>query len=411
MVRPERKRIKINSEIGKLKSVMLHRPGIELERITPEHLSEVLFEDIPWLSRMRQEHDIFANELESRGVEVMYIEELLKDVMKIEEVRDKVLVDILEKSDTCDKPVKDFMYDFLKEKSVDEFVELIIGGISKEDIKDFKKEKSLSDFIKEDHYFYVNPLPNLYFMRDPGVVIGEGMAVSSMRTPIRKRESLFLQLIYDNHPMFDGIRKPLFYSQEYRYSLEGGDLLVLSDDTLAVGCSQRTGVAGIEMLADRLIKKDTHIKNLLVIQIPKVRAYMHLDTVFTMVDHDKFTIYPGIIDKVNVITVKKNYAGKLCYKQEESLTSGLKKHLKLDSVCMIPSGGSNPIIAAREQWNDSTNTLAIAPGQVMAYGRNEVSNKILRENGIDVIELEASELVRGRGGPRCMSMPLYRKSI
>jgi arginine deiminase len=411
MAQPEGKTLNINSEIGILKSVMLHRPGTELERITPEHLSEVLFEDIPWLSRMRQEHDSFASELKSRGVEVLYVEELLKDVFRIDAVRDKILADVLEESETCDKPVKDFLYDFLKEKSVDEFAEFLIGGISKEDIRAFKKEKSLSDFIKEDHYFYINPLPNLYFMRDPAVVIGEGIAIGSMRTPIRKRESLFLRLIYDNHQIFDDIRKEPYYSQDYHYSVEGGDVLVLSEDTLAVGCSQRTGVAGIEMLADRLLKKDTHIKKLLVIQIPKVRAYMHLDTVFTMVDYDKFTIYPGILDRINVITVEKNQTGRLCYKQEENLEMGLKKHLKLDRISLIPSGGIDPIIAAREQWNDSTNTFAIAPARVMAYGRNEVSNKVLRKNGIDVIELEASELVRGRGGPRCMSMPLYRESI
>jgi len=260
MAQPEGKTLNINSEIGILKSVMLHRPGTELERITPEHLSEVLFEDIPWLSRMRQEHDSFASELKSRGVEVLYVEELLKDVFRIDAVRDKILADVLEESETCDKPVKDFLYDFLKEKSVDEFAEFLIGGISKEDIRAFKKEKSLSDFIKEDHYFYINPLPNLYFMRDPAVVIGEGIAIGSMRTPIRKRESLFLRLIYDNHQIFDDIRKEPYYSQDYHYSVEGGDVLVLSEDTLAVGCSQRTGVAGIEMLADRLLKRHPHKK-------------------------------------------------------------------------------------------------------------------------------------------------------
>jgi arginine deiminase len=189
--------------------------------------------------------------------------------------------------------------------------------------------------------------------------------------------------------------------------LEGGDVLVLSKDTLAVGCSQRTSVAGIEKLANQLFTGNGDIKQLLIIQIPNMRAYMHLDTVFTMIDYDKFSIYAGILDAINVFTVSKTLVGAYAYAQEENLQKALAKYLKT-SVELIPSGGADPVTAAREQWNVGTNTLAIAPGKVVTYGRNEVSNRVLRNRGIDVIEIEASELVRGRGGPRCMTMPLYR---
>ncbi|WP_332310667.1 arginine deiminase [Alkalibacter mobilis] len=402
--------LNINSEVGTLKKVMLHRPGRELERIMPGHLTELLFEDIPWLRRMKQEHDSFAKELVKNGVEIFYVEDLLKDVLGIEGVRKDVLSQILESSDNCDKPVKEFLYGYLAQKNLDDFTNSLIGGITKEDIREFKKEKSLSDYIIENNYFYINPLPNLYFMRDPAVVIGNGLAVSSMYSPIRKRESLFLRLIYENHEIFKN-HDSMYYSNDYNHSLEGGDVLILSKDTLAVGCSQRTGVAGIEMLADKLFNSDSGINKLLIIQIPKVRAYMHLDTVFTMVDRDKFTIYPGVLDKINVVSVFKTENNKFDYRQEENLKSALEKVLGYKNVDLIPSGGANPVTAAREQWNDSTNTLAVAPGRVFAYGRNEVSNRVLREHGIDVIELEASELVRGRGGPRCMSMPLYREEF
>ncbi|QSX07748.1 arginine deiminase [Alkalibacter rhizosphaerae] len=407
MIQDQIKQLQVCSEVGPLKKVMLHRPGRELERILPEQLSELLFEDIPWLSRMQKEHDGFARELKESGVEIFYVEDLLQDVLHDEVRRRKVLEDVLEGSDTCDKPAKDFLYEYLQEKSAGEFVDYMIGGINKEDIKEFKKVKSLSDFVEDPHYFYINPLPNLYFMRDPAVVIGDGIAIGSMHSPVRKRESGFMRLLYEHHPLFARGEMDLYFSNDFQHTLEGGDVLVLSKDTLAVGCSQRTGVAGIELLADQLFSSHSDIRNLLIIQIPKVRAYMHLDTVFTMIDYDKFTIYSGILDAVNVFSVTKTESGAFDYAQEENLQKALEKYLKT-SLELIPSGGDDPVTAAREQWNDGTNTLAIAPGKVVAYGRNEVSNRVLRSRGINVIEIEASELVRGRGGPRCMSMPLHR---
>lgn len=399
--------LQVHSEIGTLKKVMLHRPGKELERILPEQLSELLFEDIPWLTRMRKEHEDFASTLTDAGVEIFYVEDLLTEIFRDDTLKKKMMEDVLDVSDTCDRPVKEFLHAFLQDQSAEAFVEYMIGGISKEDIKAFKKEKSLSDFIQDPHYFYINPLPNLYFMRDPAVVIGRGIAVGSMSSPVRKRESGFLELLHKNHPVFGKGSMETYYSSTFHHSLEGGDVLVLSKDTLAVGCSQRTGVAGIERLAEELFSRQNTVQNLLIIQIPKVRAYMHLDTVFTMIDYDKFTIYAGILDAINVFSVSKTQSGAYKYAQEENLQKALEKYLGT-SLELIPSGGSDPITAAREQWNDGTNTLAISPGKVVAYGRNEVSNRVLRKRGIEVIEIEASELVRGRGGPRCMSMPLCR---
>ncbi|HCX65289.1 MAG TPA: arginine deiminase, partial [Eubacteriaceae bacterium] len=359
--------LQIESEIGRLQKVMLHRPGRELERIIPGHLTESLFEDIPWLRRMQEEHDGFARLLQANGVEVHYIEDLLKDVLHEASHREQLLKHILETSENCDKPVKRFLTEYLRDKSVEDFTDFLIGGVTKEDIKTFKKEKSLSDYIKEEHFFYVNPLPNLYFMRDPAMILGRGIAIGAMYSEIRKRESQFFSLLNQHHPVFASVRDKTYYEPTCGHSVEGGGSLVLSKDTLAIGCSQRTGVAGIEQLADRLLNGTSNFKKLVVIQIPKNRAYMHLDTVFTMVDTDKFTVYPGILERVNVITVTKGQDGYLDYCEEEGLKEGLKKQLNLPYVCLIPGGGEDEVVAAREQWNDGVNTFALKPGTVFAY--------------------------------------------
>ena len=244
--------------------------------------------------------------------------------------------------------------------------------------------------------------------------MGNGLLISSMATPIRKRESLYLQTIYDHHPVFaHGIENSdnRYYGWNEFRSIEGGDVLVLSPETVAVGISERTKAQAAEKFAQELFEKDPVVQRVIAVKIPRVRAFMHLDTVFTMVDRNKFTVYPGILNQVEAVTMTRGSEGRLAYTPEDSLEEALKKGLGLDEIVLIESGGGDPVAAAREQWNDSTNTLAIAPGKVVAYTRNERSNEVLDKNGIEVIGIEASELVRGRGGPRCMSMPLRRTDI
>ena len=292
----------------------------------------------------------------------------------------------------------------------------MIAGVVKKDMAHIRREPVLADFLhsNDPYSFCIAPLPNLYFMRDPGVTVGNGLLISSMATPIRKRESLYLQTIYDHHPVFaHGIENSdnRYYGWNEFRSIEGGDVLVLSPETVAVGISERTKAQAAEKFAQELFEKDPVVQRVIAVKIPRVRAFMHLDTVFTMVDRNKFTVYPGILNQVEAVTMTRGSEGRLAYTPEDSLEEALKKGLGLDEIVLIESGGGDPVAAAREQWNDSTNTLAIAPGKVVAYTRNERSNEVLDKNGIEVIGIEASELVRGRGGPRCMSMPLRRTDI
>ena len=401
--------LNITSEIGKLKAVLLHRPGKELERLTPEFLHELLFDDIPWLKRMQQEHDLFAKEMTSRGCRVMYYEELLEDILQDEIVRRRFVVDVIKNCRIANLQLESIIEEYILSKTPAEIAKISIAGLHKDDLPNIKRNFQLVDYIKESYPFYINPLPNLYFTRDTGVVMGDGLAICKMKTSARERETMFLEYIYRYHPFFTEGNTPLWYDYKETYSIEGGDILVLNKDTVAIGCSERTSAKGIEVLAQRLLEKGP-IEKVLAIEIPFTRAYMHLDTVFTMVDFDKFTIFPGV---ENLLRVYELTYGRTTPKVKPmgNLKDALLKTLKLRDVTFIQSGGGDAITAAREQWNDSTNTLAIGPGEVITYNRNEASNETLRQHGIQVIEIEGSELVRGRGGPRCMSMPLIRDSI
>ncbi|MEG0074597.1 MAG: arginine deiminase [Eubacterium sp.] len=405
--------LNIESEIGKLDAVLLHRPGKELERIVPDSLKEVLFEDIPWLRRMKEEHDAFAKILTSRGIEVYYVEQLLTDILKNHSVREELLFDVIEQNPSSGNYIDGFLKEYLLNMDDEKLAEALIAGVLQKELNHIQRERVLTDYIneKDPYAFYMNPLPNLYFMRDPAVVIGDGMSISSMATNVRKRESLYMRYIYENHSLFATCKNKTYYNTDKFFSVEGGDILILSPTVVAIGCSERTQVQGVEELARSLFDKNETIEGVLAVKIPKDRAFMHLDTVFTMVDYDQFTVYPGILNAVETVMIRRGKGDKLCYERIDNLKDALKQALNLPAINLIESGGGNPVAAAREQWNDSTNTLAIAPGIIVAYGRNERSNEVLSQNGIEVIGIEASELVRGRGGPRCMTMPLKRDKI
>lgn len=401
--------LNITSEIGKLKAVLLHRPGKELERLTPQYLQELLFDDIPWLKKMREEHNQFARVMEERGCNVYYYENLLNEILAEEEIKESFVKDLIQNCNIDNIELERVLIEFLLKKDSKELVEIAIAGLHKRDFPDVDREFHLVDYIRAEYPFYINPLPNLYFTRDIGATIGQGLSINKMKTPARDRETMFLKYIYQYHPLFKGDTTPLWYDYKETHSIEGGDILVLSDKVVAIGCSQRTSAAAIETISQRLFR-NSGIEKVIAVEIPSTRAYMHLDTVFTMVDYDKFTIYPGIEDVVRAYELT---IGKITPKVEPkaSLKDALTAALEIPSVTFIQSGGGDEITAAREQWNDSTNTLAIAPGVVITYDRNEASNATLRKHGIEVIEIEGSELVRGRGGPRCMSMPLVRECL
>jgi arginine deiminase len=409
---PAENGINITSEIGKLKAVLLHKPGYELERITPEYLAEMLFDDIPWLRKMKEEHDGFAKTLKDRGAKVYYVKDLLEQVLENHDAKRHMLKEVLDGCDIDNPDLREILIDHLQGLESRELANKLIWGLKKSEVPGVLKHYSLVDYITQDFPYYINPLPNLYFTRDPGSVIGNGLSINKMAVRARKRESIFLKYLYKYHSLFNSTNTPLWYSPNNRYSIEGGDILVLSSEVLAIGCSERTTAQGIELLSRNLFEGFPSLKKILVMMIPHIRAFMHLDTVFTMVDYDKFTIYPGVEDHIRVFKVtpdSRPYS--LNVQPEDSLSEALKKALKLTAVNLIKSGGGDEITAAREQWNDSTNTLAIAPGVVITYNRNEASNRVLRQNGVEVVEIDGQELVRGRGGPRCMSMPLIREPL
>lgn len=402
--------LNVTSDIGRLKAVLLHRPGMEIENLVPEYLERLLFDDIPYLKIAQVEHDGFANVMRDNGTDVYYIEKLLADVLQDKDIEEKFVDEFLDESNVTEEELKNMLKEYLGTLSPEELVDTLIAGIRKKDVPEIK-HKRLSDLVLDKYQFYLDPMPNLYFTRDIGAVMGEGLTISKMKTEARKRESLLLKYIYDNHPLFKGTDSHVWYSREMPYSLEGGDQLVLNKEVIAIGCSERTSPEAIEIAAKNIFQK-SRFNKVLVFDIPKCRAFMHLDTVFTMVDYDKFTIHPGIEAPMSlyIITPEKEGQIKISY-QTSTLEHILKAELKLGEVELIRCGGGDPIVAAREQWNDGSNTLAIAPGTVITYERNYVSNELLSKRGIKVIAIASSELSRGRGGPRCMSMPLVREEI
>lgn len=417
--------IHITSEIGKLKTVILHRPGAELENLTPEYLTDLLFDDIPYLEEAQREHDDFANVLRSRGVEVLYLDELVTESLATQELREKFVDDMLASSKQEDRRVTQSLRQYLLNMSTNDMVRKIMAGVRKDEITlppehhrqqlHERVEHSSQAFLLKSRYpFYLDPMPNLYFTRDPAAAIGDGLTINKMRWPARRRESLFMRYIIDHHPRFADHNVPVWYNRTQRFSIEGGDELVLSNEVMAIGVSERTTAEAIEAMATKLFAGSS-FKKVIAMEIPKSHAFMHLDTVFTMIDYDKFTIHPEIRDrggKMNCYVLEKVEGQKYPkITHETDLEHVLRVALSLPEVKLIECGGGDPIAAAREQWNDGSNTLAIAPGVVVTYDRNYVTNQKLREAGVEVIEIKGSELGRGRGGPRCMSMPIVREDI
>ncbi|TKH65126.1 arginine deiminase [Bacillus cereus] len=406
--------IHVTSEIGELQTVLLKRPGKEVENLTPDYLQQLLFDDIPYLPIIQKEHDYFAQTLRNRGVEVLYLEKLaaeaLVDKKLGEEFVDRILKEGQADVNVAHQTLKEYLLSFSNE----ELIQKIMGGVRKSEIETSKKTHLYE--LMEDHYpFYLDPMPNLYFTRDPAASVGDGLTINKMREPARRRESLFMEYIIKYHPRFAKHNVPIWLDRDYKFPIEGGDELILNEETIAIGVSARTSAKAIERLAKNLFSRQNKIKKVLAIEIPKCRAFMHLDTVFTMVDYDKFTIHPAIQGpkgNMNIYILEKGSDEEtLKITHRTSLMEALKEVLDLSELVLIPCGGGDVIASAREQWNDGSNTLAIAPGVVVTYDRNYVSNTLLREHGIEVIEVLSSELSRGRGGPRCMSMPIVRKDI
>ncbi len=407
--------LNVTSEIGRLKTVLLHRPGEEIENLTPDLLDRLLFDDIPYLKVAREEHDAFAQTLREAGVEVLYLEVLAAEAIGTsDEVKQQFISEFIDEAGVESERLKEALIQYFNSFSDNKaMVDKMMAGVRKEELKDYHRE-SLYDQVNNVYPFVCDPMPNLYFTRDPFATIGHGITLNHMRTDTRNRETIFAKYIFRHHQRFEGKDIPFWFNRDEKTSLEGGDELILSKEILAVGISQRTDSKSVEKLAKKLLYyPDTSFKTVLAFKIPVSRAFMHLDTVFTQVDYDKFTVHPGIVGPLEVYAITKDPEndGQLIAVEEcDTLENILKKYLKRD-IELIKCGGGDEIIAAREQWNDGSNTLAIAPGEVVVYSRNYVTNEILEKKGIKLHVIPSSELSRGRGGPRCMSMPLIREDL
>ncbi|MGJ5712030.1 arginine deiminase [Staphylococcus auricularis] len=406
--------IHVNNEIGELKTVLLKRPGKELENLVPDHLSGLLFDDIPYLKVAQEEHDKFAQVLRDEGVEVVYLEQLTAEAIEDPAVREQFIDDILAESQKTvlghEKELKALFNDLDNQA----LVEKIMAGVRKEEIQ--LETNHLVEYLDDRYPFYLDPMPNLYFTRDPQASVGRGMTVNRMYWRARRRESLFMTYILKYHPRFKDENTPVWLDRNSPFNIEGGDELILSQEVVAIGISERTSAQAVERLARQILFDDqSTFKKVLAIEIPNSRTFMHLDTVFTMIDYDKFTMHAAIFKEegnLNIFTLEKDEQGEdINITHTNKLQQTLEDALHLDHIELIPTGNGDVIDGAREQWNDGSNTLTIRPGVVVTYDRNYVSNKLLRDKGVKVIEITGSELVRGRGGPRCMSQPLYREDI
>ncbi len=398
-----------DSEVGRLRTVMLHRPGPELQRLTPRNNDKLLFDGIPWVSRAQEEHDAFAQALRDRDVEVLYLTDLLVETLQTAEAREHAISGAMSSLHLGDT-LRSYLTDALHDQDPEELAAFLTAGVRNDEVRGgFGLVTSL--LASDD--FLIDPLPNLLFTRDSSVWIRDRVAITSLAMPARERETSLTELIYSDHPRFRGTPKIHGWQHEH---VEGGDVLLLAPGVVAVGVGERTTPAGAERLARQVFRADL-AHTVLAVPIAQERATMHLDTVCTMVDVDKIVMYPNVADQLQAYTVTvKDRAGEsdrdlvLEVTAPEPFLVAAAKAMSIDTLHQIDTG-LDPVTAEREQWDDGNNTLALAPRVAVAYERNVETNTRLEEAGIEVVAIAGSELGSGRGGPRCMSCPISRDPL
>ncbi|MGK5679835.1 arginine deiminase [Actinoplanes sp. URMC 104] len=390
----------VDSEVGRLRTVLLHRPGPELARLTPRNNDSLLFDAIPWVGRAQEEHDAFAAALRERGVEVLYLGELLAETLAVDAAREELTAGVL-----ADRRLGDTLRDsvgrYLADQDPRRLAEVLMAGLAHEELK--PGPGGLVYEMMDRHEFVIDPLPNLLFTRDSSVWVRDRVAVTSLAMPARNRETTLTRAIYSHHPRFAGTE--LLYDPSLE-RLEGGDVLLLAPEVLAIGVGERTTPAGAERLARRVFAAGL-ARTILAVPIAQERATMHLDTVCTMVDVDAVVMYPNIANTLQAYTVTADADGQPRATAPRPFLEAAAEAMGIDRLRIIDTG-LDPVTAEREQWDDGNNTLAIGPRLCVAYERNVETNAQLERAGIEVVRISGSELGSGRGGPRCMSCPIER---
>ncbi|HEY6682392.1 MAG TPA: arginine deiminase [Propionibacteriaceae bacterium] len=390
------------SEVGRLRTVLLHRPGSELRRLTPRNNDALLFDGLPWVDRAQQEHDGFAETLHSRGVEVLYLGTLLIETLANPAAHAKAVEDLV--SDIrLGGTLRGYLRRYLADLEPGELAEIMTAGLRNDEVRG---SGSLVAALYQPEDFLIDPLPNLLFTRDSSVWIGDRVTITSLAMPARRRETHLTDLIYAFHPRFSGAERIYGWREEY---LEGGDVLALADGVLAVGVGERTHPSGAERLA-RTVFELGLARTVLVVPISQDRATMHLDTICTMVDVDAVVMYPNVAHQLCAIAVRPGSGSDLSIAEPAPFLEAAAQAMGIDRLRLIDTG-LDPVTAEREQWDDGNNTLAIEPKVAIAYERNVETNQRLVAAGIEVIPIAGSELGSGRGGPRCMSCPIVRDGV
>ena len=399
----------VNSEVGRLRTVMLHRPGPELQRLTPRNNDKLLFDGIPWVSRAQEEHDAFAQALRDRDVEVLYLMDLLTETLEHDEARESAIAGAMCSLHLGDT-LRSYLTGALHDQSPEELAAFLTAGVRNDEVRG--GHGLVTSLLASDD-FLIDPLPNLLFTRDSSVWVRDRVAVTSLAMPARERETQLTELIYTQHPRFAGTGTIHGWQHEH---VEGGDVLLLAPGVIAVGVGERTTPAGAERLARQAFGAGI-AHTVLAVPIAQERATMHLDTVCTMVDTDKIVMYPNVADRLRAYAVTcKDRNGDadadlvLDVAEAEPFLVAAAKAMSIDTLHQIDTG-LDPVTAEREQWDDGNNTLAISPRVAVAYERNVETNSRLEEAGIEVIAVSGSELGSGRGGPRCMSCPISREPL